>query len=270
MENKPNYLLIGSFVVAGLAVFFATMIWLVRSEFDVEYVEYEILISGSVSGLSVGGDVRFNGIPVGQVRSIGIYENNVHLVQVVVTIDDSVPITIDAVAKLEVQGLTGVSYIEVSGGVSTELLAPSDEQRYGRITSEPSTIQNLMANIPAALGDIRGAAEQVTHVLSPQNQELLTELLANLVTITGDVAAVSHETAQNFNAASIRAIRITAEAEQLFSSASAFSAGSLPEISSLVADLRRLTSVLNSVATDFDQSAAETIFGSNIPEYQSE
>ena len=116
MESKPNYLLVGLFVVAGIAIIFAALIWLVRADFDVDYAEYEILISGSVSGLSVAGEVRFNGIPVGQVKSIEIYAEDSQLVQVIIAVNETVPLTVDAFAKVEAQGLTGVSFIEITGG----------------------------------------------------------------------------------------------------------------------------------------------------------
>ena len=225
------------------------------------------MLSGSVAGLNKAGDVRFNGIPVGQVKEINIFEEDPRLVQVIVGIETAVPITVDAIARLASQGLTGVSYIEITSGVDDEPLGLAVDQIYRRIPSQPSTLQGLLTDVPAAIGEVRSAAEKITIALNSENQQKLSDLLTNLVAITDDVASVSGATVGNFSAASARLADASVDVELLLSAAGEFSVGTLPEISSLVIDLRRLASAFTGIATDLDQNATEAIFGTKYPEY---
>ena len=74
METRANHLLIGSFVLIVIGVAFGFLIWLAKVDIDREFVQYHVYFEESVAGLSVGGDVRFNGIPVGTVAEIKILQ----------------------------------------------------------------------------------------------------------------------------------------------------------------------------------------------------
>ena len=70
METKASYVAVGSFVLvvaAGLIVF---VTWLGKVSIDREFDRYLILFSDSVTGLQVGGAVRYRGVPVGTVSDI--------------------------------------------------------------------------------------------------------------------------------------------------------------------------------------------------------
>ena len=66
METKANYILIGAFTLIGILIGFGFVLWLAKVEVDRQYAYYDILFD-NVSGLSEAGDVRYNGLPVGQV-----------------------------------------------------------------------------------------------------------------------------------------------------------------------------------------------------------
>ena len=66
METKANYLLIGLFTLAGLVGSMVFLLWLAQVQVDRQYAYYDVLFD-NVTGLGDAGDVRFNGLPVGQV-----------------------------------------------------------------------------------------------------------------------------------------------------------------------------------------------------------
>ena len=70
METRAHHLLIGSFMLAFLVAIVAFVLWLAKTEVDREVARYNIYFSGSVAGLGIGGDVRFNGIKVGSVAEL--------------------------------------------------------------------------------------------------------------------------------------------------------------------------------------------------------
>ena len=71
METRANYILIGAFTIAGLLATFGFLLWLANAEVNRQYTYYDMLFE-SVSGLGTASDVRFNGLPVGQVVALDL------------------------------------------------------------------------------------------------------------------------------------------------------------------------------------------------------
>jgi paraquat-inducible protein B len=69
---KRNALLIGAFVIFGLALSVMGVLWLSGNDLFRKQQEAMIFYQGNVSGLYVGAPVAFRGVAVGQVESIGI------------------------------------------------------------------------------------------------------------------------------------------------------------------------------------------------------
>lgn len=71
--------------------------------------------------MSVGSPVRFNGIPIGSVRRLTIRRDQYGYNSVAITeVLAEAPIFPGTRAVLELQGLTGAAYIELSGGNTTQ------------------------------------------------------------------------------------------------------------------------------------------------------
>src|SRR3546814_12484168 len=64
MERDANYGLIGGLTLALLAAAFGFILWLGQSQFARNFDEYRIIFDGPVRGLSEGGEVQFNVLPV--------------------------------------------------------------------------------------------------------------------------------------------------------------------------------------------------------------
>ena len=74
METKANYVhawALRPSIGALLIMMFA--LWLANSELEPRrIIEYDVVFSDPVRGLAEGGEVRFNGIKVGEVESLRI------------------------------------------------------------------------------------------------------------------------------------------------------------------------------------------------------
>src|SRR3546814_4114736 len=67
MERDANYGLIGGLTLALLAAAFGFILWLGQSQFARNFDEYRLIFDDPDRGLSEGGEVQFNGIPVGEI-----------------------------------------------------------------------------------------------------------------------------------------------------------------------------------------------------------
>ena len=92
--------------------------WLAKVDMDREYTDYDIYFDGTVTGLKTGNPVRYRGIPVGIVTQMEINPDNVEQVRVTVEVNSDTPIKEDASASLEFQGLTGVAFVQLTGGTN--------------------------------------------------------------------------------------------------------------------------------------------------------
>ncbi|HUB15075.1 MAG TPA: MlaD family protein [Acetobacteraceae bacterium] len=188
MEARANYVAVGAFVLLVLAGIVLATLWLARVEFKTAFKFYQTHVSGSVSGLDTGAPVRLNGIDVGRVTRIDLDPVDPELVTLVMEVRGSIKLHADAVASLETQGLTGVSYVEISGGtLASPPLTAAHGEKYPTIASRPSSLQQVFASAPEVLAHLLVIANRVEAVLDDKNRAAIAETLENLRDTTGVV-----------------------------------------------------------------------------------
>jgi phospholipid/cholesterol/gamma-HCH transport system substrate-binding protein len=188
METRASHLLVGTVVlvlVAGLAGF---GIWLVKADSDRSQVHYQIAFSGSVSGLQEGSPVLYRGIPVGRVADIRIDPDDVETVLVTVDIDARTPIKADTVATLEMQGITGIAYVQLRGGTQASARLDPNAEPPPRIPSRRSALERVFDSTPELLGRAVALVDRLTRLFEDQNLDALGVTLQNLETFTAALA----------------------------------------------------------------------------------
>jgi phospholipid/cholesterol/gamma-HCH transport system substrate-binding protein len=191
METRASYLIVGAVVLALLAGLAAFSVWLVRADIDRDVARYEIAFSGSVTGLPEGGQVLYRGIPVGRVAEIRIDPDNVETVLVEVEIDRETPIKEDTIASLELQGLTGIAYVQLRGGTQASARLDPDAEPPPRIPSRRSALERLFESTPELLARTMAVVERLSLVLTDENLEAVAGTLRNVETVTATLAARS-------------------------------------------------------------------------------
>jgi phospholipid/cholesterol/gamma-HCH transport system substrate-binding protein len=145
METRANYTLVGAFALLIVAALYAFVYWSSGASIRAERVGYAILFRGSVSGLSTGNKVSFNGLTVGEVTKLELVPEDPSKVIVSFDIAARVPVRQDTVAKLEYSGLTGTASVELTGGSSTSaVLGPGSDGRPALIQGDSSGLANLI------------------------------------------------------------------------------------------------------------------------------
>jgi phospholipid/cholesterol/gamma-HCH transport system substrate-binding protein len=189
MEIRASYLVVGAAVLALVAGLAAFSVWLVKADIDRQVDPYQIAFAGSVTGLQQGSQVRYRGVPVGRVTEIRIDPERVEWVLVTIEIDRGTPIRQDTVASLEMQGITGIAFVQLRGGTqASPPLIAAEGQALPQIESRRSTLERLFESTPELLVHSLALVERAALLLNDQNLQALTKSLQNLETLTTNLA----------------------------------------------------------------------------------
>ncbi|MBL6954444.1 MAG: MCE family protein [Alphaproteobacteria bacterium] len=189
METRANHVIIGAFVLAVVFGLFGFVLWLAKIEIDQEFAYYRVIFDEAVSGLSIGGDVRYSGIPVGTVTTIEIAPDDPSRVRVTLEVARGTPVRADTVAKLELQGITGVAFVQLSGGTSEAgAPKPGPKGEPPSLRSERSAIQAFFAGAPELINRAVILIDAVTKLVDPDNRAAFSHILANVDDLSGRLA----------------------------------------------------------------------------------
>jgi phospholipid/cholesterol/gamma-HCH transport system substrate-binding protein len=141
MKARASNLMIGSMTLAVVAAAFAGVLGYRKIHGIAQRGQLRIVFEGSASGLRKGGSVNFDGIQVGEIKSLKL--DNPRKVVALVMLDNSAPIRKDTVVGLEFQGLTGVAAISLIGGADTAPPVPLDEDGIPILTADLTETQSI-------------------------------------------------------------------------------------------------------------------------------
>lgn len=181
METRANYVIVGFVTIAVLLASFGFVYWIARFGGNQDSVALEIRIPGSVTGLSVGSQVLFNGIKVGAVKTLIIDPSDPNAVIAMTDVNVATPVTEKTQATLGFQGLTGQAYIELKGGDAKApniLLNSLKNGKPAQILADPGAVNNLInqaQSIAAKANVVLTGLEAFVNT----NQKPLTETIAN-------------------------------------------------------------------------------------------
>ena len=191
METKVNYALVGAFVLTLGAALIAGALWLASGgAWQKQVTLYLAIVDESVAGLNINAPVKFNGVDVGQVRDIQLDPANPERVRLLFAIERGTPIKTDTLAMLKTQGLTGIAYVELSGGERDAApLGPTPGEAYPVITTKPSLSARLENVLTGVLAKLDRTSGTIDAVLSEANRAAFTSALADIATVTRTLAA---------------------------------------------------------------------------------
>jgi phospholipid/cholesterol/gamma-HCH transport system substrate-binding protein len=189
METRASYLIVGLFVIAGMMGLVFAAMWITGTRTDEAVALYDIYFEGAVAGLKPGNAVQYRGIPVGGVIDMRIDPDNVERVLVTIEVAADTPIREDTEATLALQGITGLSYIQLTGGTqaAAELKAAAGQRR-PVIKSRPSELAAIFEAAPEMLNRAIEVIAMLEKLLGPENQQRIGNILANIENTTGALA----------------------------------------------------------------------------------
>ena len=189
MEIRARYIVIGMFTVGVFALALIFLLWMSRAGIDRTTAVYDIVFTEAVTGLSRGSLVQYNGIKVGEVTTLKLAPDDPRKVLARVTLDGGTPVRMDTRAKLGLQGVTGVAYIQLSGGSpDSPPLLPTAQHPVPVIASEESALSKLLASGSDIAVTVNETLLRIGDLFSDDNIAHVGTALGNIDAITSSIA----------------------------------------------------------------------------------
>jgi phospholipid/cholesterol/gamma-HCH transport system substrate-binding protein len=241
MENKSHALAAGAFVLLLTSLLVTLAVWLTRD--TGEHHVFELSTRESVTGLQPQAGVRYKGVTVGKVTSIGFDPTVKGNILIRISTDDLAPITRSTFATLGFQGVTGLAFIQLDdAGESKDALTTSDATA-PRIPMRPSLLSKLSDQGANILIQVEETSRRVNQLLDPANQKILMGAIDNMGQAAGSLQ------------------KLTANSEKILDAQFGPEKMNLPKLAQAVGtSLASMQTMANSVSASADEakvSAAE-------------
>lgn len=285
MEIRARYVIVGFFVIGLSLALIMAFLWLASRQNDRDSAYYDILFSEDVTGLQIGGVVRYRGVEVGRVDNVRIDPNQIDKVRVTIKIASSTPLYEDATASLESQGITGIAYILLQGGsAGKKLLSTTIITPYPIITAKPGRLQEVLQvinDVSVVVEDFKEISGEfrrfIPQLLTQDNALAVGALVQNLQQVSSDLKGFSHNLMQLSNSQqinqSLQALhntlltveQISNNFNQLLTSVlnpvDAFVPSILRQINGLVGDARDFMASFKRFAEKLERDPSQLILG---------
>ncbi|MGH8671052.1 MAG: MlaD family protein [Burkholderiales bacterium] len=191
MENRSHAIAAGLFTLVFCFALVATWFWL-RGE-NVMHAEYVLVSRSSVAGLNPQAAVRYRGVQVGKVQSIGFDAMDSHNILINVAVNPGTPVTQDTYAQLAYQGLTGLAYVQLNddGGKGAPVAAGNGPAP--RILVRPSQFEQLSSGGEQLLGNLNHLTARLDQFLTDDNMKHFQRTLANVETLSSRLISMQGE-----------------------------------------------------------------------------
>jgi phospholipid/cholesterol/gamma-HCH transport system substrate-binding protein len=265
METKANYVLIGAATMIGTLLIMLFAMWITTGDFRRGFNTYDVVFDDPVRGLTEGGEVRFNGIKIGEVESLRIDAENTNRVIARIRVSSDVPVKTDTEAQLEPIGLTGVTLIQLSAGsAEAQLLRGTFGGPPPQITGRGSQIDEIVARGEEVALRASEAMAAVRDLLTDENIARVTRIVTNLETVSQQLAAQDSVVTQSGAAARELAVlarqmqgdlaELDQVIDQVNQAAGVASGETLPELALAAEEIRRAAAGISRVANNLEEN----------------
>ncbi len=177
MSTRSQKIRLGVFMILALLLFLGAVGTLAGIKMFNPKDRYHVSFTESVSGLEVGSVVKMKGVRVGQVESVRIGED-VESVHVTLAMDPGTPITRDTRAIMTAIGITGLQFVELTGGsAASERIPPNTDKSF--IKPGSSTLQTLTGKATSIALKMEGLLNNLLALTTEPNRIRVRSILEN-------------------------------------------------------------------------------------------
>ncbi len=174
---------LGVFVIIGMAIlsaFIVIPIGVKMSQHQTTYVSY--FEGESLQGLEQGASVKFNGVAIGTVQRVSYTAEDINKMKVELSVVETFPMRVDMYAMTGLVGITGLKYIEISGGSNdAPRLKPG-----GEVPTRVSIFANMGDKAEVLIGKVETLLNHLNTVTNPDSLRSVKVAMDNLAVLTGD------------------------------------------------------------------------------------
>jgi len=189
MISRSEKLRLGVFLIAAGALVVAAFAVLTGFRLTEKSDLYTVRFEESVSGLEIGAQVKYNGVRVGQITDIRIDSEDLDLVVATLELRAKTPVKKDTTAVMVAMGITGLKFVELTGGTKEAGTLPPGSQ----IRSGQSVIGSLEGKAQDIAVKMELALNKINTVLTDENLRGVKEIIANVSRLSGDLSRVVQE-----------------------------------------------------------------------------
>jgi phospholipid/cholesterol/gamma-HCH transport system substrate-binding protein len=163
---------IGLFVLLSAVALIGGVIWLGSQQILAQWDRYVTYYQGSVSGLEIGASVKFRGVSVGRVADILIDPQDSSQVLIKMDLRPGTPVKKDMYAELRMTGITGIKYVELTGGdKDAELLPPGTEKNPAVIPCRQTLFEKVDEQFEELYTRLSGVIENLRALTDEDSRE---------------------------------------------------------------------------------------------------
>jgi phospholipid/cholesterol/gamma-HCH transport system substrate-binding protein len=208
MITKEQKLRLGIFLVVSLLLLAVIsgifIIPKLKTEGDIYYVDFREM---SVNGVSEGADVKYQGVKIGHVMRITVNPDDLRSVLIYIKIKKGFPVKKDMRARLQYVGITGLRFVEISGGkTEAENLEPGGKILTKKGLGEKA--EDIVLNVDSVV-------EAINDLLNPKNREKVSLLIKNLEKGTAVISNLLEKKEENLGNSMENIDKITRELHQV-------------------------------------------------------
>jgi phospholipid/cholesterol/gamma-HCH transport system substrate-binding protein len=180
---------VGLFVSIAIAVFIGFVIWLTGRSAAEEMTRYSLLFERDVSGLAVGGPVKYMGMNIGSVVQMNLERNDTVNVRVDIEVLESTPVDSGTYASLALQGITGVAVVNLATDPGDH--APIETlpgRKYPIIPVRVLGFSAVMSSMPEIMNKMDELLTRAGKMLGEENRIAINGALTDVNALTSALA----------------------------------------------------------------------------------
>jgi phospholipid/cholesterol/gamma-HCH transport system substrate-binding protein len=204
MTHKKTYFYVGIFVILGIVLSVAALIWIGASKYFEKGSRYVTYFDESVQGLQTDSVVKYRGVDIGRVERIRVAPDQ-RLVEVLMKVNVARLSVDELVAKLSLAGITGIVFVDLDRKRPSDVVQSpvlTFKPPYPVIQSNPSDIKKIQASINDILDsfkalDLKGVLNDLSNTIrsidSLANSEKVNRIIADISEASNRMASVTRK-----------------------------------------------------------------------------
>lgn len=189
MESRAFALITGAFVLGLLACLVAWAQWLAKE--PLARTQYRVVSAIAVAGLNPEAQVRYRGMGVGRVNTIGLDPMDKRRILIGIEVDDAIPVTRGTYAQLGMEGITGIAYVHLLDDGKDQQPAPAAADGIAELTLRPSFMDTISEGAEGTVREARELIAALHALLNEDNRKRIGSTLASLEKVAVNLEATS-------------------------------------------------------------------------------